>query len=132
MIRCAALVELDQTNSQILLVRVRDNQLWYLPGGKIELQEAAPEALIRELFEELAIQVIPESISHLTTIISQAYPQNDLVELHCFTADWHGQIAAQAEISAVSYLPLQDLDKMAPAVIKLVDYLRNVTIKLKH
>ncbi len=126
MIRCAALVELDQTNSQILLVRVRANQLWYLPGGKIEPHETAPEALIRELFEELTIQVIPESIHHLTTIISQAYPQDDLVELHCFTANWDGQIVAQAEISAVRYLPVQDLDKMAPAVIKLVDYLRDV------
>ncbi len=125
MIHCAALVHLDPHREKILLVRVRDNQLWYLPGGKIESHEAAPEALIRELFEELTIQLIPESIRHLTTIISQAYPQDDLVELHCFTADWHGQIAAQAEISAVSYLPLQDLDKMAPAVIKLVDYLRN-------
>ncbi|MGR5913176.1 NUDIX domain-containing protein [Bacillus cereus] len=38
-------VSLKKENSKLLLVRVRDNQHWYLPGGKIEQGEIASEAL---------------------------------------------------------------------------------------
>lgn len=124
MIHCAALVQLNPDKDKILLVRVRDNQLWYLPGGKIEPHETAPEALSRELREELSIILDANSIQHLTTIISPAYPQDDLVELQCFSASWTGKIIPQAEISEVEYLPLCNTDQMAPAVIKLVDYIQ--------
>ena len=54
-LRCACLV--DQRGSKLLLVRVRQNEHWYLPGGKIEPAEAPEEALRRELAEELDVQV---------------------------------------------------------------------------
>lgn len=124
MIHCAALVQLNPDKDKILLVRVRDNKLWYLPGGKIEPSETAPEALYRELCEELSIMLDIDSIQHVTTIISPAYPQDDLVELQCFSASWTGEIIPQAEISEVQYLPLCNTDQMAPAVIKLVEFFK--------
>jgi 8-oxo-dGTP pyrophosphatase MutT (NUDIX family) len=60
-LKCACLVALN--NNSLLLVRVRDNQKWYLPGGKIEPNETAEQALIRELSEELNIQIIPDKDS---------------------------------------------------------------------
>ena len=46
-LRCACLVAVR--DDRLLLVRVRDNALWYLPGGKIEPSELPEETLIREL-----------------------------------------------------------------------------------
>ena len=62
---CACLV--DQRGDELLLVRVRDNAHWYLPGGKIEPHESAESALQRELQEELGVTLVPESIRYLYT-----------------------------------------------------------------
>ncbi|MCC2625989.1 MAG: hypothetical protein K0R14_1862 [Burkholderiales bacterium] len=123
MIKCAGLVHLDSTKNKILLVRVRDNELFYLAGGKIEDDETPEQTLIRELAEELNVEVISESIKHVVTITAPAYPQNDIVQLFCYTAKWIGEINIQAEISALEYIPLTDIKKMAPGVQKLVNHL---------
>jgi 8-oxo-dGTP diphosphatase len=112
--KCACLV--SHKDSSLLLVRVRDNLHWYLPGGKIEPNESPEEALHRELFEELQIDLLPESIQYLYTINGPAYNQSGDVELICFSAKWHGDITPCAEISAVEWLSTQELEKFAPAV----------------
>ena len=61
-LRCACLVAVR--DDRLLLFRVRDNALWYLPGGKIEPSELPEETLIRELFEELGIVVHADSVRH--------------------------------------------------------------------
>ncbi|WP_434779743.1 thioesterase family protein [Neisseria sp. Ec49-e6-T10] len=119
-IRCAALVELDKDNKQLLVVRVRDNPLWYLPGGKIEANETPKQALIRELKEELDIQLIDQSIHYLTTIHAPAYKEKAQLELICFTANWQGNITACAEISEVCPQPINHTHLFAPAVIQLI------------
>lgn len=45
------------TNDNILLVKHAADQLWVLPGGHIETDETMYDALLRELDEELKIDV---------------------------------------------------------------------------
>jgi 8-oxo-dGTP diphosphatase len=113
-IRCACLVA--QRDDAILLVRVRQNAHWYLPGGKIENGESAEEALRRELAEELGIEVDPPSIQYLYTVVGPAYGQAGEVELVCFAAGWKNEPHPHGEISEVQWLHWQDQDKFAPAV----------------
>lgn len=114
LLRCACLVaERDDT---LLLVRVRQNEHWYLPGGKIEKDELPEEALQRELAEELEITIHPESIHYLYTVVGPAYGQAGEVELVCFAAKWKGEPHPQGEISEVQWLHWQDHEKFAPAV----------------
>ncbi len=121
MIRCACLlVEQDQ---RILLVRVRDNTLWYLPGGTIEMGESDEAALIREIGEELGVKIDASSVSHATCIVGPAYGRNDEVELNCYTARWEGEIRARAEISELGWFGPDDREKVAPAVKLLFDEL---------
>ncbi|SFE35087.1 ADP-ribose pyrophosphatase YjhB, NUDIX family [Paenibacillus algorifonticola] len=121
MISCACLVKQD--NNKLLLVRVRDNELWYLPGGKIEPGEDPQEALVRELKEELNIDIQRESIQHLRTVIGPAYKENASVELICYTATWAGDIVPCSEISEVDWVDSSHYSLLAPAVIKLVEQL---------
>nr|WP_269808200.1 NUDIX domain-containing protein [Bacillus pretiosus] len=118
MIKCACLVKKE--NNKLLLVRVRDNKHWYLPGGKIEQDEKASETLKRELLEELNIKLIPESIQYLYTVTGPAYKEEAVVDLVCFSADWEGEIQPKAEISEVSWIEYNNKDLLAPAVLELI------------
>jgi 8-oxo-dGTP diphosphatase len=111
-LQCACLVNVqDQT---LLLVRVRNNQHWYLPGGKIEPDESPEHALYRELAEELGIAAA--KAHYLYSVTAPAYGQPGDVELICYDAEWQGVPRALGEISEVAWLPLQNLDQFAPAV----------------
>jgi ADP-ribose pyrophosphatase YjhB (NUDIX family) len=118
LIKCACLVK-KETN-KLLLVRVRDNKHWYLPGGKIEQDEKASETLKRELLEELNIKLIPESIQYLYTVTGPAYNEKAVVDLVCFSANWEGEIQPKAEISEVSWIEYKDKNLLAPAVLELI------------
>ena len=121
MIRCACLV-VANSSAEILLVRVRDNQKWYLPGGKIEADEAPVEALIRELSEELGLVLNVNELSYLITLIGPAYGVDDSVELVCFIAQAIATLQPQAEISEVKFINWQtQRELIAPAVLKLCD-----------
>lgn len=133
MIRCACLVIFNYKHKKIMLVRVRNNLKWYLPGGKIEPSETPQQALIRETKEELNIEIIPPSLKLLTIIHDKAYGIDDNVELHCFTAKYKGIIHPMAEISElrkINWYTEQDL--IAPAVIKLCQYLENTYKHQSH
>ena len=122
MIRCACWLEVDYETNEILLVRVRDNVKWYLPGGKIELNEQPQEALMRELHEELNIQLEPNSLKHIITITDQALGIDDLVELNCYSASYSGSLFPQAEISEVAYINwTSQRELLAPAIITLCE-----------
>ncbi|MBQ5756809.1 MAG: NUDIX domain-containing protein, partial [Erysipelotrichaceae bacterium] len=49
-------------NGKILTTLSKGKDTYYLPGGKREGSETDAETLIRELREELSIQILPETI----------------------------------------------------------------------
>lgn len=48
--------------SEVLLQRRGDNGMWGLPGGGIEPGEEPAEAVVREVYEETGLHVVPVSI----------------------------------------------------------------------
>lgn len=49
---------------------------WEFPGGKVEPEETLPQALVRELYEELGIQVNIETVNaHIFDRVEHCYPQ---------------------------------------------------------
>lgn len=48
-------------DGKVILVR-NDRDEWELPGGKLELEETPPSCVVREMMEELGLEVSPERI----------------------------------------------------------------------
>lgn len=68
---------------RILLMRRSDDGQWDLPGGAIDPGEAPAQALVREVWEETGLCVVPERIAGLFgggTGFRSTYPNGDEVE----------------------------------------------------
>lgn len=118
---CANLVHMK--DGKLLLVKVRENEHYYLPGGKIEEEEDDRASLERELREELSLQLDKESMLYLYTVIGPAYPDTDkTVELRCYRYVGDiGEIHMNSEITDVKYIDINEKEKIAPAVNKLIE-----------
>jgi 8-oxo-dGTP diphosphatase len=59
---CGATAIVRNEQGEILLHRRSDNGRWWLPGGAIDPGEEPAEAIVREVWEETGVRVIPERI----------------------------------------------------------------------
>ena len=101
--------------------------LWEFPGGKVEAGERPEEALIRELAEELGIQVTEACLAPLT-FASHAYPDMHLLMPLYICRRWEklaqpleGQRLRWVRPVALRELPMPPAD--APLIPALVDLL---------
>jgi 8-oxo-dGTP diphosphatase len=128
---CACLFA--RREQKILLVRVRNNQHWYLPGGKIEPGETPKQALLRELAEELSIEIEPATVRQTFVVMGPAYNQPGDVELICFSARWRNDPTPRGEISEAAWLGGNHYDLFAPAIKILYDrWIRNSTLGVAY
>jgi len=67
--------------------------LWEFPGGKIETGEEPEEGLVRELKEELGIEIAKCDLSPLT-FASHAYPDFHLLMPVYLCRRWQGNVTA--------------------------------------
>jgi 8-oxo-dGTP diphosphatase len=67
--------------------------LWEFPGGKVETGERPEDALIRELREELGIEIAAGDLTPLT-FASHAYPEVHLLMPVYLCRRWRGAAAA--------------------------------------
>ena len=110
-------------DGRILCVRTRGKDVFYIPGGKREAGETELDALVREINEELAVDLVPESVRHFGTYQAQAHAQGDGVEvlMSCYTAGYLGTPAASSEIEELDWLGYADRRRVAPVDQLLFD-----------
>jgi len=89
----AACVLLD--GGQLLITRRPAGKplagLWEFPGGKVEPNEAPEAALVRELREELAIEIAPDDLAPFT-FASHDYPDFHLLMPVYLCQSWRGAV----------------------------------------
>lgn len=88
-----------------LLVRKRGTTAFMQPGGKIDGDETPFDALRRELFEELALNIRPEEAEYIGCFSAPAANEPDsfvTAEIFCLQLD--ADVEAQAEIEEILWL----------------------------
>lgn len=85
---------LRDPHGRTLFVQRRDNGLWGLPGGVMELDESVETAARRELLEETGLEAGPVRLTGVQSgpAYDVVYPNGDAVQqfVACFTADVAG------------------------------------------
>jgi 8-oxo-dGTP diphosphatase len=100
--------------------------LWEFPGGKVEKGERPEAALIRELREELGIEV-PESCLAPFVFASHAYENFHLLMPLYLCRRWSGVVVAHEHAALAWVRPNQLSDyPMPPADAPLVAWLRDL------
>lgn len=127
LVSACALVDVD---GRVLLAQRPQGKamagLWEFPGGKIEPGETPEETLIRELHEELAIDVTEACLAPLT-FASHAYENFYLLMPLYVCRRWTGQVVAREGQTLEWVRPLRmNAYPMPPADIPLIPVLRDL------
>jgi 8-oxo-dGTP diphosphatase len=120
----AALVDPD---GRVLLCQRPEGKqlagLWEFPGGKLDAGEKPEAALIRELKEELGIDVAESCLAPLT-FASHAYPEFHLLMPLYVLRRWKGTVTS-SEGQAMKWVRPADMKQyqMPPADLPLIPHL---------
>lgn len=127
-ITVSAVALLDADNRVLLAQRPEGKSmagLWEFPGGKVEAGETPEAALIRELHEELSIDIRASCLAPLT-FASHSYEKFHLLMPLYLCRVWQGTPTAQ-EGQVLKWVRVGALDAhpMPPADVPLVAMLRD-------
>lgn len=116
---------IELTDGAILSTRSRGRDVWYLPGGKRETGENDVDTLVREVEEELGVEIVRASARHLGTFEAPAHGHPDAVTVRmtCYTAEHRGTPTASSEIEAVAWLRYADRDQVSAVDQLIFDHL---------
>lgn len=127
LVAAAALVDAD--NRVLIAERPAGKSmagLWEFPGGKVGPSETPEAALVRELREELDIEVCLTCLAPFT-FASHAYPDFHLLMPLFLCKTWEGEITPREgqRIKWVRAMRLAD-HPMPPADLPLIPFLRDL------
>lgn len=111
---------------RVLSTRSRGKDRYYFPGGKREAGETDAQTLLREIKEELTVDLEPGSLQHLGTFEAQAHGHAPgvLVRMTCYGARYQGTLQAAAEIEEVTWLRYRDRERVSPVDQIIFDWLQ--------
>lgn len=114
-------------NGKILSTKSIGKNKYYIPGGKREQNETDHQTLVREIKEELSVDVLQETIIYVGTFIAQSDGDKEgiNVKMTCYKADYIGVLQKNNEIEEIRWLNYND-QSIISAVDKIIfDFLKN-------
>ncbi|PWQ97524.1 NUDIX hydrolase [Leucothrix arctica] len=113
-------------DGKLLTARSKDKTLFYIPGGKREQGETDEQALVREIQEEITVDLVTDTITYAETFKAPADGKNtDIdVKLTCYYADYTGELVADAEIEEIAFIAFEDRHRCSLGSIKAMEWLK--------
>lgn len=99
---------------KLLVTRTKGKDAFVSPGGKMEPGETAEQTLLRELREEVGIEVTEGDITHFGSYTADAtYNPGSTTHMEAFIVNtWQGNIMPSSEIEEVKWVDSNDLGKI--------------------
>lgn len=116
-------------NKKVLLVRARSKNAFYMPGGKPDPGETSIQALIREIREEIGLDLKEKSLTFFGIFEAQAYGKEKgvMVKIECYLGKHSQTPTALAEIEEVRFFSSDEylaMPETAPAVRLIIKALK--------
>lgn len=110
---------------KLLSTRSRGKDRYYIPGGKREAGETDTETLLREIKEELTVDLDAASLQYVGTFEAQAHghPEGVTVAMICYRGHYTGTLHPAAEIEELVWLRYQDRPVVSAVDQKIFDWL---------
>lgn len=120
-----ALIKIE--NGKILSTKSKGKNKYYIPGGKRENSETDDQTLIREIKEELSVDIIKESIEYVGTFKAQSdgAMEGIIVKMTCYKANYNGDLIANNEIEEIRWLNFNDLEIISEVEKKIFKHLKD-------
>lgn len=114
-------------DGRVLAARSRGKDKFYLPGGKREPGETDAETLIREIREELAVEIEPSTIEPAGTFEGQAHGKaaGTVVRTTAYSAEYRGTPRASSEIEEIAWLGYEDRPRVSLVAQLIFDHLHD-------
>jgi len=111
---------------KVLETKSKGKDTWYIPGGKRDENETDAQALIREVKEELSVDIDPSSITHYGTFEAQAHgkPEGTVVRMTCYLAKYSGELKPNAEVEMMDWFRYDKRHLVAPVDQLIFDDLK--------
>lgn len=121
---------------KLAFIEIRDRKIletcsygkdkWYVPGGKREAGESDQQALVREMKEELNVNILPETMEPCGIFEAQAHgkPEGTIVRLTCYTAQYDGELLPSAEVEKMDWFDYSRRDDVSPVDQLIFDDLK--------
>ncbi|WP_067860811.1 NUDIX hydrolase [Nocardia shimofusensis] len=110
-------------HGRILCGRPRGKDVFFIPGGKREGAESDLQTLLREIREELTIELLPETVAPAGCYEAYAHGSQGgpLVRMACYTAEYRGILAPSSEIEELTWFGYTDRELVPPVDQLLFD-----------
>ena len=117
---------IDIKDRKILSTLSNGKDVWYIPGGKREGNETDEQALIREVKEELNVDIVPETIKPFGVYEAQAHGKAEgmIVRMTCYMAAFTGELHASSEVAEFQYVDYSWKEKSSPVDQLIFDDLK--------
>ncbi|AEW00487.1 DNA mismatch repair protein MutT [Niastella koreensis] len=113
-------------NKMVLSTRSFGKDKFYIPGGKRETGETDEQALLREIKEELNVDLDKATLAKFGIFEAQAHGHTEgvMVKMTCYTASYSGQLSPRSEIEEMAWLTYADMNRISEVDRLIFDYLK--------
>ena len=115
------------SDRRVLFVRPKGKSYFVNAGGKREEDETDEEALLREVWEELKVKLLAESIAYAHTFRSHAPDGRPLVST-CYFANYTGELKASGEIAGLAWFTTADGERTTKMGRLILAWLKEMNI----
>ena len=100
-------------DKKLLITKPASKDIWIFVGGKPEKNETIEQALVREVKEELAVDVVGTPSLYLESPIEPAAGKTtgETVQIFAFITEINGEPKASAEIEKIHWLSREEFEE---------------------